>query len=393
MAHMLRLVFTISVFTAMLPNTARCERIVVIEGDASDVEPTAFSEEQFRYELGIVLDQQEVVPVAPMPDDFAALPLEEKLRAAASLCEANEADAALWLEKSQGGIVGLGLLVTTPGGKLGRSVTFDNPVTAPADLALIAKELLEHSRSFAERAEATADGWIPLPGEDEAETPAETGPTPPPGDIGIIRDEERPGQRPEPPPQVRRKRFETAVHVTVSQGIAAFKGPGLYLGGELSGAFLPLARLAFSAAFGGAAGPRLKQSAERITGFKLDPSLGAFVPFVLGKVGVDLFLDLAMVYTSISVDSPGFLPLTSTWWSFSPDLGLRIVAPSTKTVAFSFRLSFCLETNGKQIKKAGPPDVEFIKTPMLSIQLAAGITFSGFRIEAAPTAPRPGGER
>lgn len=372
------------IIAILLPTRALCERILVIDEKAAPkaAEPFA-AEQQFWYELGIVLDRREVLLSSPSNENFSTLSADEKFKTAAVMCGEQQANAALWLEKSDREIVGFGMVVNGAEGKLGRIVTFDTPMSTPGDIALIAKEILDHGHSFAEQAQAAEDGWIIVPSDEPTKQP----PTLPefPADIGTLRDTELPGERPEPIEQERQKFIGLDLHAGVSQGIASFSGPCTWVGSELEGLIRPSKYISTRAGFGAAAGPRLTQNGDRILGYRLQPHLGLGVPFLFGNVGIDLFLNLGLTYTDITVTSTGYEPEQTTWWAFSPGMGLRILAPSTRPVAFSFKLSFAFETNGKRIVKSTETTTEeLMKSPLLFLNLAVGISFSHFRRLPAP---------
>jgi hypothetical protein len=159
--------------------------------------------------------------------------------------------------------------------------------------------------------------------------------------------------------------------VNFSQGIASYAGPASQVGGEASISSLALERLFLKFAFAGEAGPFLQPSA----GYSLSPIFGVGVPFPFRKVALDLWADAAAVFSGVSVHSEGYKSSSIKWWTFSARIGIGVTVPTTRAVAFVFRSALSTEYPGLRVMENNESGRTVLETPLLSLELAAGIRF------------------
>ena len=348
-----------------IPLRAGAETILVLNSKDAPVSSEQIKAiHQFRYELCVALERQKVVSVSPSPDEFFSLLEPEQIEAAENIRARKKAYAAVWLYIANNQIAGIGMVVASPIGTLARIVQFDTPMSAPQDIALIAKELLQHSTTYADPKVAEKDNWIPLktlpPGARRV-IPSDSNDTP---DEDNTKIETKTVLQP-PPPKIP----EVEIALNFSQGIVSYVGQATHVGGELSGSISMLERLHFKIGLGAEAGPFLQQGQN--TGWSIFPLFGVGVSFPLKKTRIDLWGDAAATFSRIFLETKHY-----SWWAFTGRLGFSAAVPRKAPVAFVFRAAMSTEYPEMKIEAEDGSDAAVFKSPLLSVESSVGIRIS-----------------
>jgi hypothetical protein len=276
--HRLRARFSVVVVVALFsPFVAEGGTVLLMEPRTGSEEKAVHQE--FFNELGLVLEQDKLFRQVDEADTFFKASVDEKIATAGLFCDSSVSMSVVWIDTADGAVLRLGVVVDTPSGKVARVMTFDAPMRL-SEVALVAGELLQHGRKYAETSTAQEDGWIVVPkdigrakAEDSANNPeALTLKTP-------MMDTERPWDSPDSfvnialefPPS----RLSVGVGFEFLQAISTHTGPGLWMGQTIHGTLRVFDRWYLSLVVTALGGVIPDDSSLEVRGIQLIPRLRA----------------------------------------------------------------------------------------------------------------------
>ncbi len=374
--------FLLAVYIFLSAHCVQGRQILIV--DYSDSTSNTYLSEQTRqfwYALGIILEQQKAKLLPYAVNDYYDISVSERLYKFESLIDEHSAEAVFWLDISDSTMTGIGIIVNSAYGKIGKFITFETYMSEVSNIALIAKEFMEHSQSFQNTEESEKDGWIVLSKPMISElTPKESAERNTSVFLAPLMDNESPFETKLSPGLESKKIGGIALKININQGIVSYVAPWTWIGGELSGMISPITRLFLTIGFQTYGGPRFSQSEnEYIAGYRLSPVVGVGVPFNFRIVEIGIGLNFAVAYSKLAIKYLDYKGVNVSWWSFSPSFELSIIIPFKQRFSFYLSASFAAETGGKRLFKKEEEDEEIFKTPKATINATSGLFFSFFK--------------